>query len=66
MYNFNNFDNLIFITAKSFDQLKQKLNEIKVPVSLIHIDQKPTGLFYAFLSADRPVKQVSQPKKAKE
>jgi len=56
MRDINNFENLMYVTAKSFEQLKEKLASIAIPAKILTIEEKQIGTFYAILAADRKVK----------
>ena len=62
MKDINNFQNLMYVTAKGFEQLKEKLSMITIPAKILTIEEKQTGAFYAILAADRKVKQGRPPK----
>jgi hypothetical protein len=63
MQDINNFANLVEVKARTFDRLREAMMQIEVPVTVIEMGIMPTGLYYAFLKADRPAKRVPKARK---
>ncbi len=63
MNDVNNFANLIEVQGRTFDRLRENMARIEVPVSIVRMGIMNTGLYYAFLKADRPATRVPRAKK---
>ena len=53
---FNHFENLFEVTGRDFNQFKQRLLQIEIPVQEIQYGVKANGQYFAILKADRPKK----------
>lgn len=62
MKDINNFLNLIEVNGRTFDRLRENMARIEVPVSIVEMGIMNTGLYYAFLKADRPAKRIPKAK----
>lgn len=56
MQSINNFENLTFITGKTFDEFKKNLMAIPTPCKVELWGKNPIGTFYAIVMTDRPVR----------
>ena len=63
MQDVNNFMNLIEVQGRTFDRLRDDMARIEFPVSIITMGVQGTGMYYAFLKADRPAKKRRVPGK---
>lgn len=54
MQSINNFENMLEILGRNFEDLQMKLAAIPSPAKIIKIEREPTGKYYAVLMLDRP------------
>jgi hypothetical protein len=60
-----NYPNIDFIEAKSADEVKGLLSQIRMPYHIISM-YSVGGLHYVWLSVSRPIKKVIEKKKSEE
>ena len=60
----NGFSNLVYIEARNFDQLRDRMiTEVRVPATIVNIGTKTGGFPYVILSVTRKERK-SGPKKS--
>ena len=54
MNSINNFQNMMEVLGRNFQDLQAKLSAIPYPANILKIEREPTGKYYAVVQLDRP------------